>query len=214
MPKESIINLLDSSNIANDLKEAYTFMLLSRGYSVDDIKILDDYVFLLKKKDFGENGESATDQGNREPLRKKKKKNLPQNLVCLTSTSYYYNKRDHTLYSLNGGTPVTKGRLVWSIIKLYQQEKSPNFEEVTQLFNKELNLRRKTVIDESSLDLLRPDRQKRYYYYESDLNVSEDGIRYAVSNQWSLDKMDKIISFAQSLGWKVEALNPFGSNEM
>ena len=63
MPKESIINLLDSSNIANDMKEAYTFMLLSRGYSVDDIKILDDYVFLLKKKDFGENGESATDQG-------------------------------------------------------------------------------------------------------------------------------------------------------
>ena len=125
MPKESIINLLDSSNIANDLKEAYTFMLLSRGYSVDDIKILDDYVFLLKKKDFGENGESATDKGNREPLRKKKKKNLPQNLVCLTSTSYYYNKRDHTLYSLNGGTPVTKGDWYGRLSSFINKKKAP-----------------------------------------------------------------------------------------
>jgi hypothetical protein len=213
MSKESILNLLDSSNITNELKEAYSFMLLSRGYSVDDIKILDDYVFLLKKKDYIEDGESViTDQVKCEPLKNKKKKNLPQNLVCLSSTSDYYNKRDHTLYSLNGGTPVTKGRLVWSIIKLYQKEKSPLFEGVTQLFNKELNLLRNTVIAESSLESLRPDRQKRFYYHDSDIIISEDGIRYAVSNQWTADKMNSIISFAQSLGWKVESTNPLVSD--
>lgn len=209
MPKESIINMLESSNVADDLKEAYSILLISRGYSLDDIKILDDYDFMLKRKDLVGNEESvSTNQVKVELQKKKKRKNLPKNLVCLTSTSDYYNKRDHTLYSLNGGVPVTKGRLVWTIIKLYQQEKSPNFNEVTQLFNKDLNLLRNTVIDESSLDSLRPDRQKRFYYHEEDIIISEDGIPYVVSNQWSVNMMDKIISFAQSLGWKVESINP------
>lgn len=44
------------------------------------------------------------------------------------------------------------------------------------------------------------------------LSISEDGIRYAVSNQWTADKMNSIISFAQSLGWKVESTNPLVSD--
>jgi hypothetical protein len=129
-------------------------------------------------------------------------------LVCLTSTSEAYNNRDHTLYSLNGEAPVTKGRLVWSIIKLYQEQHNPTCEEVSQLFNRELNLLGNTVINELSLDALRPDRQKRFYYHESDLLVSKDGIRYAVSNQWAISKMDAIVSFAQDKGWKVEVIKP------
>lgn len=43
-----------------------------------------------------------------------------------------------------------------------------------------------TVIDEASLSVLRPDRQKRFYYHESDFIVSKDGIRYVVSNQWAI----------------------------
>ena len=126
----------------------------------------------------------------------------------LTSTSKAYNKRDHTLYSLNGKEPVTKGRLVWSIISLYQEQFKPSYEELSQLFNRKLNLLGNTVIDEVSLDALRADKQKRFYYHEADLLISADGIRYAVSNQWSKDKMDEVISFAHSLGWSVEVTNP------
>lgn len=124
-----------------------------------------------------------------------------------------YKNRDHTLYSLNGEVPVTKGRLVWSIIKLYQEQNNPTFVEVSQLFNYKLNLLGNTVINELSLDALRPDRQKRFYYHESDLLVSKDGIRYAVSNQWSINKMNKIISFAQSLGWKVGIIQSIKHNK-
>lgn len=208
MAKESIRVLLDNSNITQELKEAYAFMLLSRGYSADEVKMLDDYVFFVKKKGGGANNQTENvAQEENEPLRSRKKRNLPKNLVCLTSNSEAYNKRDHTLYSLNGSEPLTKGRLVWSIIHLYQREYSPTYEEANQLYNHKLNLLRSTIIDVVSLDALRPDKQKRYYYHELDLLESKDGIKYAVSNQWSVDKMDEIISFARSNGWRVEVIS-------
>ena len=139
--------------------------------------------------------------------KKKRRKSLPKKLVCLTSTSEAYNKRDHTLYSLNSNEPVTKGRLVWSIISLYQEQFKPLYEELSQLFNRKLNLLGNTVIDEVSLGALRVDKQKRIYYLEDDLLICADGIRYAFSNQWSKDKMYDVISFARTNGWKVEKAN-------
>jgi hypothetical protein len=209
MAKESINDLLDNSNITQQLKEAYTFMLLSKGYSAEEIKILDDYVFIVRKKELGE----LEDVDNLEPVdstppKVRKKRSLPKNLVCLTSESEAYNKRDHTLYSLNDSEPLPKGRFIWSVISLYQRKFNPTYEEVNHLFNYKLNLPKKTIIDKSSLDSLRPDRQKRFFSYESDILESKDGIQYAVSNQWSIDKMDIIISFARSNGWKVEVNNP------
>ena len=201
MATKNIIKLLEKGNVAKDLKVAYSFMLLSRGYSADDIKVLDDYDFLIRKKNSKTTDD--TDQIDNAIPRNRKQRSLPNNLVCLTSTSEAYNNRDHTLYSLNGEAPVTKGRLVWSIIKLYQEQHNPSFEEVSQKFNRELNLLRNTVINELSLNALRPDRQKRFYYHDSDLLVSKDGIRYAVSNQWAISKMDTVLSFAQANGWKV-----------
>lgn len=203
MAKRNIINLLDKGNIAKDLKVAYTFMLLSRGYTADEIKILDDYIFMVRKKGFEEVAKINDDGAAH---RRKKQRSLPKSLVCHTSTSEVYNRRDHTIYSLNGNDPITKGRLVWSIIKLYQQENHPTYEEVKELFNYKLHLLRQTVIDESSLELLRPDKQRRYYYHEFDLLESKDGIRYAVSTQWSIKKMEAIISFAHSNGWKVDII--------
>lgn len=202
MANKKIINLIEKSNVSNDLKVAYKFMLLSRGYSEEEVKILDDYDFYVRKKESIES--TTTVQRNDEPLKKRRKNRLPKNLVCLTSTSEAYNKKDHTLYSLNGREPVTKGRLVWSIINLYQEQYNPTYEEVRQLFNRKLKLLGKTVIDEASLDSLRADRQKRFYFHEDDLLLSADGIRYAVSSQWSKDKMDEIVSFAQSFGLSVE----------
>lgn len=209
MAKESIKDLLDNSNITQDLKDAYTLMLLSDGYSPDEIKILDDYVFIVRKKVSSDNHLTETIEHTwGKPLRMRMKKHLPKSLVCLTSKSEVYNKRDHTLYSLNGGEPLTKGRLVWSIICLYQKDYNPTYEEVNQLYHHKLNLLRSTIIDITSLDALRPDKQKRYYYHETDMLESQDGIKYAVSNQWSADKMEEIISFARSNGWKVEVVIP------
>lgn len=207
MANKSIINILEKSDIAQDLKSAYKFMLLSRGYSADEVKILDDYDFFVRRRGLGDNATIAY-VGDKS-LKKRRKKSLPKNLVCLTSTSGVYNKRDHTLYSLNDKDPVTKGRFVWSVISLYQELNNPIYEEVSQLFNRKLNLLGYTVIDEFALDALRADKQKRFYYHEVDLLISADGIRYAVSNQWSKDKMDEVISFARTNGWKVEIINPF-----
>ena len=205
MANNDIINLLDKGNIAKDLKMAYSFMLLSRGYTADEIKVLDDYVFMVRKKGFEDVSNSKNEYVTQ---RKRKQKSLPKIPVCFTSTSNAYNKKDHTIYSFNGSEPITKGRLAWSIIRLYQQEYAPTYEEVRDLFNYKLHLLRNTVIDESSLELLRADRQSRFYYHEYDLIESKDGIRYAVSNQWSIKKMDEIISFAQAKGWKVEVIKP------
>ena len=49
MATKNIIKLLEKSNVAKDLKMAYSFMLLSRGYSADEIKALDDFEFLIRK---------------------------------------------------------------------------------------------------------------------------------------------------------------------
>ncbi len=201
MATKNIINIIEKGDIAKELKSAYKFMLLSRGYSADEVQILDEYDFFVRKREPGDS--PATAHVGDEPLKKGRKKSLPKTLVCLTSTSKAYNKRDHTLYSLNGKEPVTKGRLVWSIISLYQELFKPSYEELSQLFNRKLNLLGNTVIDEVSLDALRADKQKRFYYHEADLLISADGIRYAVSNQWSKDKMDEVISFAHSIGWSV-----------
>ena len=206
MAKRNIINLLDNSNIGKELKRALSFMLLSRGYTAEEIKVLDDYDFSVSKRAFRDTPNIIQDGS--ESHRRRKQRSMPKNPVCLTSTSEAYNKRDHTLYSLNGHEPVTKGRLVWSVVKLYQELFSPTFDEASQLFNQELNLLGYTIIDEASLAALRPDRQKRFFYHESDFIVSKDGIRYAVSNQWAISKMDAVVSFAQDKGWKVEVINP------
>lgn len=204
MRKYSIIEALNKSSINQELKEAYSFMLLSRGYSSDEIKILDDYLFSAKKKQSEENADKMQDDNGNQRTRKQRR--LPKNPVCLTSTSVTYNNRDHTLYSLNGSEPITKGRLVWSVIKLYQKVLAPTFEEVSRLFNQELNLLSYTIISEISLNALRADRQKRFYYHESDFIESKDGIRYAVSNQWAISKMDEVVSFVQSMGWEIEVI--------
>ena len=206
MEKINIINLLGNSNIGKELKRALSFMLLSRGYTAEEIKVLDDYDFSVSKRAFRDTPNIIQDGSD--PHRRRKQRSLPKNPVCLTSTSEAYNKRDHTLYSLNGHEPVTKGRLVWSVVKLYQEIFSPTFEEASQLFNQELDLLGYTVIDEASLVALRPDRQKRFYYHESDFIVSKDGIRYAVSNQWAISKMDAVVSFAQDKGWEVAVVKP------
>jgi hypothetical protein len=91
---------------------------------------------------------------------------------------------------------------------LYQEIFSPTFEEVRLLFNQKLDLLGYTIIDETSLTALRPDRHKRFYYHESDLIVSKDGIRYAVSNQWAINKMDAVVSFAQDKGWDIAVIKP------
>lgn len=209
MAKKSINDLLDNSNIAQKLKEAYTFMLLSKGYSANEIKILDDYVFIVRKKDVGRSIKSDdTEYYDDSTLRNRKERSTPKNLVCLTSNNEVYNKKDHTLYSLNGSKPTTKGRLVWLTIKQYQEEYTPTYEEISHLFNYKLKLLRKTIINKLSLESLRADRQKRFYYHDADILESKDGIQYAVSNQWSIDKMAEIISFARSYGWKIEIINP------
>ena len=51
MATKDIIKLLEKGNVAKDLKVAYSFMLLSRGYSADQIKVLDDYDFLVRKEE-------------------------------------------------------------------------------------------------------------------------------------------------------------------
>ena len=206
MTKRSIRDLLDNSNIAKELKEAYAFMLLSDGYSPDEIKILDDYVFVVRKKGFRDNDQAEYSEDTDVILSKRKKRGIPKRLVCLTSKSESYNRRDHTLYSLNGSGQLTKGRFVWSIISLYQKSYNPTYEEVSQLFNHKLKLLRNTIIDFASLFILRPDKQKRFYYHKLDMLESKDGVKYAVSNQWSVDKMDEIISFARSNGWRVEVI--------
>lgn len=50
MATKNIVKLLEKGNVAKDLKVAYSFLLLSRGYSADEIKVLDDYVFSIRKK--------------------------------------------------------------------------------------------------------------------------------------------------------------------
>ena len=96
MAKKSINDLLDNSNIAQKLKEAYTFMLLSKGYSANEIKILDDYVFIVRKKDVGRSIKSDdTEYYDDSTLRNRKERSTPKNLVCLTSNNEVYNKKDH-----------------------------------------------------------------------------------------------------------------------
>ena len=47
MATKNIINTIEKGYIANDLKSAYKFMLLSRGYSADEVQILDEYDFFV-----------------------------------------------------------------------------------------------------------------------------------------------------------------------
>ena len=58
MATKNIIKLLEKGNVTKDLKVAYSFMLLSRGYSADEIKALDDYDFLIMKKSSKITGET------------------------------------------------------------------------------------------------------------------------------------------------------------
>lgn len=64
MANKSIINIIEKGDIANELKVAYKYMLLSRGYSEEEIKILDDYIFSVRKK-----GDVEIKDDNKDPRR-------------------------------------------------------------------------------------------------------------------------------------------------
>jgi hypothetical protein len=85
MATKNIIKLLEKGNVTKDLKVAYSFMLLSRGYSADEIKALDDYDFLIRKKSSKITGE--TNQMDVATPRNRKQRSLPKN-PCLS----YVNK--------------------------------------------------------------------------------------------------------------------------
>lgn len=53
MATKNIIKLLEKGNVTKDLKVAYSFMLLSRGYSADEDtgEIRHWHVVFIKKKD-------------------------------------------------------------------------------------------------------------------------------------------------------------------
>lgn len=108
-------------------------------------------------------------------------------------------------YSLNNSTPLKQGRFVLALVRKYIEDNpTVTYVELLRVFPKEIQGTYGILksYDEAYTKFI--DSNKPYFYKESDILLTGDGIRIVVSSQWVEWKTDKVMQLAQRLKYHVE----------
>ena len=105
------------------------------------------------------------------------------------------NKMDKTMYSVNGGAPLSKGRMVLEVVDGFCAARVRTPEEVRKAFG--------SIITEERLakDKAEETGTKRHFL---DTPLKLKGGSYVVTNQWRLDGVEKFVERAAKLGSRIE----------
>ena len=109
---------------------------------------------------------------------------------------------DNTQYSINGGSFEGKRRFVHQLVKLYvEQHPSATFVELENVFSAELQGSYGVI---RTLDYIHnKGDEERYFIKTDEILRSADGVVFAVSTQWGIDNISKVVELAKKLGYKI-----------
>lgn len=110
--------------------------------------------------------------------------------------------RDKTKFLFNGKI-YAKNRLVLAVIKEYVEQNSCTFEKLKKTFDKSLQGSR-NVVEELSNAQKMSDGPKRYFMKDEDIIKLIDGNMVVVCTQWGVFNIERFITCAKALGFKIE----------
>ncbi len=115
------------------------------------------------------------------------------------------NERDRTMYSINGGEPLTKRRFVLEVVRKYVQE-HPNVSlmELELRFPSSIHRSKANGVVRRYDDVMRrvadhPNLAIRFFLNPEDLIQLSDGTKVTVHNQWGGEEFDNFLRIARSL---------------
>lgn len=115
------------------------------------------------------------------------------------------NKRDRTMFSINGGEPLNKRRFVLEVVRMYVQE-HPNvsLKELERRFPTSIHTSKANGVVRSYEDVMRrvavhPNLKLRFFLNPEDLIVLSDGTKVTVHNQWGGEVFDNFLKVAKTL---------------
>lgn len=109
--------------------------------------------------------------------------------------------KDYTKYSLNGVGSYGKGRLALEVIRVYVGSNHVNYNELVELLPNRLI---KTVDEVNRWKSQTSDTRKRWF--EKDILISNDGVKFVVSSQRGKGNIGKIFELADKLGYEIKEL--------
>ncbi|MBO5157454.1 MAG: GIY-YIG nuclease family protein [Prevotella sp.] len=109
--------------------------------------------------------------------------------------------KDYTKYSLNGVGSYGKGRLALEIIRVYVKFNPVNYNELVNLLPKHLI---KTVEEVNKWKSQTSDTHKRWF--EKDILISNDGVKFVVSSQHGKDNISRIFELANKFGYEIKEI--------
>ena len=164
----------------NALKEKY----LGEGRSNDWVdSVLDQIVLTVSSR-----------------IKERKKTEINTVLTYGNNQSVAKNNKDYTHYSILGGSSLAKNRFVLEVVRKFVNEHPGTYNEYAKIFNA-LKSDAQGVVKE--YNSLLENQIRNYFTSEKDCLVSIDGVKFVVCNQWSIDKIQPIIQFANSQGYNV-----------
>lgn len=110
-------------------------------------------------------------------------------------------EKDYTKYSLNGVGSYGKGRLALEVIRLYVESNPIDYNELVKLLPNHLI---KTVDEVNNWKRQTSDTHKRWF--EKDILISNDGVRFVVSSQHGKGNIGKIFELANRFGYEIKEL--------
>lgn len=96
-----------------------------------------------------------------------------------------------------------KNQFVLAVVKKYIQENNPNFENLSNIFNKSLQGALNVVETKEGLRKI-SDASKRYF--TNNMITLCDGVEIAVCTQWGIFNIANIERLANKLGYNVERI--------
>lgn len=117
------------------------------------------------------------------------------------SQTYNNSRKDYTKYSLNGVGSYGKGRLALELIRVYVNSNRVDYNELVNLLPKHLI---KTVEEVNRWKNHTSDTHKRWF--EKDILVSNDGIKFVVSSQHGKGNIGRIFELANKFGYEIKEI--------
>ncbi|MCW8935808.1 MAG: hypothetical protein OQK98_13860 [Gammaproteobacteria bacterium] len=116
-------------------------------------------------------------------------------------------KRHTRKYMFNGET-YGKGRLVLAVVKAYTTDHpGTSFVELSSVFPKDLQGSSGVFVkQEDALEIFERTGHKRHFIKPDEL-VQLDKLKVAVSTEWSVENIDRVIERAQSFGYSIKEID-------
>lgn len=119
-------------------------------------------------------------------------------------TSNISSGRDNTRYSLDDSAFLSKGRFALAVVSKYVRiHPDKRYEEILTAFPDNLGI--SVVIKQLTHISPKQLNDRRFFSSPNEILSSSDGIRFAVTTQWTISTIQNIVNFAKAQGWNVKS---------